>query len=221
MTDTRMTHTKKTDRRNFLKLASLLPIAGLTVSCTSLIPGQGPLPDLYRLSPKSTFDPKLPTIPWQLVLEQTSANASLNTTKIALQREANQMEYYANAGWVDKAPIMVQTLLVESFENTGKIVAVGRETIGLRSDFILKTELREFQTLYFGDKPTVRVVINAKIVQMPRRTIIGSQSFEANIPASSDQLDAIIAAFDEGLGKVTKKLVEWTLFNADPLYKKR
>ena len=216
-----MTDTRQNDRRNFLKLASLLPLAGMTASCTGLIPGQGPLPDLYRLSPKSTFDPNLPTVSWQLVLEQTTANASLNTTKIALQREANQMEYYANAGWVDKAPIMVQTLLVESFENTRKIVAVGRETIGLRSDFILKTELREFQTLYFNDTPTVRVVLNAKIVQMPRRTIIGSYSFETNVPVHSDKLDAVVAAFDEGLGKVTKKLVEWTLTTADQSYTKK
>ncbi len=217
----RNTDTNKKNRRNFLKLAALLPLVGITTSCTNLIPGQGPLPDLYRRSPKSTFDPRLPTVPWQLVLEQTGANASLNTTKIALQREANQMEYYANAGWVDKAPIMVQTLLVESFENTGKIVAVGRETIGLRSDFILKTELREFQTLYFDETPTVRVVINAKIVQMPRRTIIGSHSFEAKVPARSDQLDAVVAAFDIGLGKVTKKLVEWTISTANPLYNKK
>ncbi|WP_421779919.1 ABC-type transport auxiliary lipoprotein family protein [Kiloniella litopenaei] len=215
-----MDNTRDNNRRNFLKLAGLLPVSGLLASCATLIPGQGPLPDLYRLSPKSTFDTTLPEVPWQLVLEQTSANASLNTTKIALQRKTNQMEYYANAGWVDKAPIMVQTLLVESFENTGKIVAVGRETIGLRSDFILKTELREFQTLYFESTPEVRVVLNAKIVQMPRRTIIGSQSFEAKIPAQSDQLNSIVAAFDDGLGKVTKKLVEWTLFTAHSKYEK-
>ncbi|MEH6630714.1 MAG: ABC-type transport auxiliary lipoprotein family protein [Halopseudomonas aestusnigri] len=221
MTNTRKSASRTNHRRSFLKYAALVPLAGIMASCTNLIPGQGPLPDLYRLSPKSTFDSSLPTVPWQLVLEQTGANASLNTTKIALQREANQMEYYANAGWVDKAPIMVQTLLVESFENTGKIIAVGRETIGLRSDFILKTELREFQTLYFDKSPTVRVVINAKIVQMPRRTIIGSHSFEENVRAQSDQLDAVVAAFDEGLGKVTKKLVEWTLTTADPVYRKK
>ncbi|WP_020592502.1 ABC-type transport auxiliary lipoprotein family protein [Kiloniella laminariae] len=209
------------NRRTFLKFASLLPLAGATAACASLIPGQGPLPDLYRLSPKSTFDPDLPTVPWQLVLEQTTANASLNTTKIALQRQPNQMEYYANAGWVDKASAMIQSLLVESFENTRKIVSVGRETVGLRSDFILKTELREFQTQYFDGSPTVLITINAKIVQMPRRNIIGSNSFEARVPATADQLDKIIEAFDQALGKVTKHLVEWSLTTADAAYQKK
>ena len=59
------------------------------------------------------------------------------------------------------------TLLVESFENTGKIVAVGRQAIGLRSDFNLKSELREFQAEYFGGAkiPTVRVRINTKLIK--------------------------------------------------------
>ena len=37
----------------------------------------------------------------------------------------------------------LQTLIIESFENSGRIVAVGRESVGLRADFTLKTELRE------------------------------------------------------------------------------
>ena len=39
---------------------------------------------------------------------------------------------------------MVQTLLVESFENTGKIVAVARKATDIRADYVLKTDLREF-----------------------------------------------------------------------------
>ena len=43
---------------------------------------------------------------------------------------------------------MVQILVVEFFENAKKILGVGREQIGLRSDFVLKNELREFQAEY-------------------------------------------------------------------------
>ena len=61
-----------------------------------------------------------------------------------------QIEYYARSGWADRAPLMVQTLMIESFENSKKIVSVGRESIGLRADFILKTELRELQAVYYN-----------------------------------------------------------------------
>src|SRR3546814_3362056 len=43
---------------------------------------------------------------------------------------------------------MLQSLIVQSFDNTGRIVGVGRETAGLGADFVLKTDLRAFQAEY-------------------------------------------------------------------------
>ena len=109
---------------------------------------------------------------------------------------------------------MLQTLLVESFENTNKIVAVGRQSIGLRSDFTLKTELREFQVEHDAEAKTftVRVRINAKLVQQPKRNIVGSHSFEHTVEITDDSgMDSIIIAFDQAAGRGLKKLVEWTL----------
>jgi cholesterol transport system auxiliary component len=84
--------------------------------------------------------------------------------------------------------------------------------VGLRADYILKSELREFQAEYFrGDLPSVRVAINAKLVKLPRRVIIGSESFEATARAKADTMSDIILAYDEALGSVLKDLVEWTL----------
>ncbi len=193
-------------------MAAALPVVGLVGGCEGVLPGQGPPPRLFRLTPKSTFGDALPTVAWQLVVEMPVAAASLNTTRVALQRQATEIEYYARANWVDRSPTMVQTLIIESFENSGKIVAVGRESIGLRSDFVLKTELREFQAEYFdGPVPAARVQINAKLVKMPQRAIIGSVRIDRVAPAESDRLEAIVEAFDEALGKVLKNLVTWAL----------
>ncbi len=198
-------------RRQALKLLLAAPLAGLA-ACQVPVPGQGPPPELYRLSPKSTFRDDMPTVDWQLVLEAPRANAGIDTTRIALQRAPLQIEYYARAQWSDRAPQMIQTLMIESFENSGRIVAVGRDDVGLRADFVLKTELREFQTEYFnGGQPRGHVAMAARLVQMPRRAIIGSMAFEAREPARKDSVPAVIEAFDEALGKVLRRLVEWTL----------
>ena len=107
---------------------------------------------------------------------------------------------------------MVQTLMIESFENSQRIISVGRESVGLRADFVLKSELREFQAEYFdGAPPQVRVVMNVKLVRMPERTIIGSESFERRIAATADRLDDVVEAFDGALGKVLRQMVEWTI----------
>jgi cholesterol transport system auxiliary component len=189
--------------------AAVLSAAG----CTSVIPGANTEPPrIYDLSPKSTFAPDLPSVRWQLVIEQPVAAASLNTTRIALSRSPVTVDYYARAVWTDTAPRLVQTRLVESFENSKKIISVGRDAVGLRSDYVLKTELRQFEALYVDPgPPTVYVQINAKMVKMPERVIITNMTVQRKIRAASPALDDVIYAFDDALGKILKRVVEWAL----------
>lgn len=197
----------------------LIRVAALALglsACTGLIPGSGPVPDLYTLSPKSSFDTALPEVSWQLVVEVPFASGGLATQSIALRSNALELRYFAGARWIERAPRLVQTLLVESFENTGRIVAVGRAA-DLRSDFNLKSELREFQAEYESEAapPLIRVRLNAKIVQQPQREIIASANFEATARAAGTNMAGIITAFDEAFGKVLRRVVEWTLITAD------
>lgn len=197
----------------------LIRVAALALglsACTGLIPGSGPAPDLYTLSPKSSFDTALPEVSWQLVVEVPFASGGLATQSIALRSNALELRYFAGARWIERAPRLVQTLLVESFENTGRIVAVGRAA-DLRSDFNLKSELREFQAEYESEAapPLIRVRLNAKIVQQPQREIIASANFEATARAAGTNMAGIITAFDEAFGKVLRRVVEWTLITAD------
>ena len=182
-------------------------------ACGSLLPSPGPAPHLYTLTPKSTFRDDLPTATWQLVVEEPTAAGGLMTHNIALRMDPIELQYFAAGRWTERAPRMVQTLIVESFENTGRIVAVGREAVGLRSDYNLKTELREFQAEYVtpDQAPSVRVRVNAKIIAQPRREIIASRTFEASVPATSTAMEAVIRAFDAALGRVLKGIVEWAL----------
>ncbi len=198
-----------------VRLKPWLAAVGLTVvlAACELIPGTGPAPSLYNLTPKSTFDADIEPVAWQLVIEEPRASGGLDSTRIALRPTPTELKYFAEARWTERAPKMVQTLLIESFENTKKIVAVGRQTVGLRADYSLKTELREFQAQYFDDNPApvIRVRLNAKIIRQPRQEIIASESFEEVLRAEGSAMKAIITAFDLALGKVIKRLVMWAL----------
>ncbi|HKJ75212.1 MAG TPA: ABC-type transport auxiliary lipoprotein family protein [Alphaproteobacteria bacterium] len=202
-----------------LKLAGIVALAVLVPSCGGNLLGlpQGPAPDIYTLTPKSTFDKGLPKVKWQLVVDQPTAARGLDTRRIALHPSPTQIKYYAGARWTDRAPDMVQTLLLESFENTNKIVAVGRQTIGLRSDFDLAIDLREFQAEYHSgnDIPDVRVRMNVKIIKQPRQEIIASKNFEYVAKSKGTSVNDVVLAFDDALGKVLRRVVEWTLITAN------
>lgn len=217
-----MTAATATTRRRVTAMIMAVPAAGLAAACTQLVPGQSPPPTLYRLTPKSTFREDLPAVDWQLVLESPVADAGLNTTRIALQRNPMRLEYYARSSWTDRAPAMLQTLMIESFENSNKIISVGREAAKLRADFVLQSELREFQSEYFDTGvPSAHVRINVKLIRLPDRAIVASESFESVMPAAADQLDDVIEAFDVALGKVLRRIVEWTITAGTLTYVRR
>ncbi len=199
----------------FRRLARWLAAAAalaLVAGCTGVLPGRGEPPRLFTLTPKSTFADDLPRADWQLVIEEPVAAESLDTSRIAVQHTALSLQYYKQVRWTERAPLMVQTLLVESFENTGKIVAVGRLSTDLRADYVLKTDLREFQAEYRGNEaPVARVRLIAKLVKLPERAIIAAHAAEEVVPAKSSEIEDVVMAFDEALGKVLKSIVEWTL----------
>jgi len=200
------------DRRTALNGLAAVALAVPAAAC-GLLPRVNEPVDLYTLTPKTTYPDNLPKVDWQLVVESPVAAASLDTPRIALQRTLLTFEYYAESAWTDNAPAMVQTLLIESFESTKSIPAVGREAIGLRPDYVLKTDLREFEAIYEGENPipTIWVRMNAKLVKMPERRILASQTFGSKIPAAAGKLTDIVAAFDEALGRVLKQIVLFTL----------
>jgi len=199
--------------------ASALVGVVLALGACAVLPDVGAPLDLYTLTPKTTFEGPLPKVDWQLVVEMPLAAAGLDTSRIAIARSPFRLDYYAGAVWTENAPAMVQTLMIESFESTHRIVAVGREAIGLRPDYILKTDLREFQAMYDDANdlvPTILVRMNAKLVQMPERRIIAARTVEREVEAQSSRLADIITAFDTALGRVLKEIVVFTLTTPPP-----
>jgi cholesterol transport system auxiliary component len=195
-------------------VAAVVLLAG--AGCT-LFPTAQPPPRLFVLTPKSTFSKDLPTAGWQLTVGLPVADTGLNTARIALRRSPVSLEYFERANWIDTAPSMVQTLLLESFGNSNRIVAVGRQSVSLRADYSLLLELREFQAEYGADGvPSARVRINVKLVKMPQRNIIASIAVQKVVKARGADMVSVVEAFDAALGKALKRIVEWTLRTAPP-----
>lgn len=206
------------------RLMVLALVASVVTGCVDFPLAQEKPPRLYVLTPKSTYPADLKKVNWGLLVNLPNSPAGLNTARIALQDSPVELRYFNLANWTDFAPRMVQALMIESFENSGKIVSVGREQIGLRADFLLQTELREFQAEYqeripedattlgpTAAPPWARVRINAKLVKMPQREIVAHQTFESRVRAKQNRMTDIIEAFDEALGKTLKAIVVWTL----------
>lgn len=215
-------NTTKTGKSGFRFFATLALTFLFLSGCAVKLPGTGDPPRIFVLSPKSTFSDETPIVDWQLLIDSPIAAAGLNTSRIALRQSQIELEYFANAAWTDAAPKMIQRLVIESFENSGKIISVGRQAVGLRADFILATELREFQAEYEGkadnDPPDIRIRLNAKLVKMPQRTIVASKTYDYLVPAEGTDLVSVIRGYDAALGKVLKRVVGWSLVEGEKFH---
>jgi cholesterol transport system auxiliary component len=186
----------------------LIPLTG----CTLLFPPSAP--QLYRLTPRIDDAPYEPYVHKQLVIAVPVAPQSLDTDRIALSRNPPTLDYFAGAVWTDRAPVLLQGLLVEAFENGDRIVGVGRDSSGLNADYLLETELRKFEAHYTGTStqlPTVAVSMVAKLVKMSDRQVIGRRITAEQATAARNDLDSIVDAFDVAVGRILSKIVDWTL----------
>ncbi|HEV2551346.1 MAG TPA: ABC-type transport auxiliary lipoprotein family protein [Stellaceae bacterium] len=179
--------------------------------CGSLLPTGGAPPKLYTLTPATDF-PAGQAIRSQLLVDVPVSAAALDTERIALSRSAITIDYYAEAAWTDRAPLMIQSLVVQSFENSGRITAIGRESLALRADYVLRPELRHFEAEYHdAAAPSAHVAVGIKLVKMPDRTIVAQRNFEAAAPALANQMPAIVESFDKALHDAMRQIVDWTL----------
>ena len=190
--------------------------------CASLL-GLGPAPHLYRVTPKSTYPVRLPHASGQLLVDVPFAPAGLDTERIALSRSVVSIDYFADSEWIDRVPLMVQTALLDSFENSKAVIAIDREAVGLRADLILKTDIRHFEALYDSrdGAPEVWVAISSRLVDPSSRDVVGQAAFERRERAQGNDMAQIVFAFDEALGGVIKDIVLWTVRNPTLLGKQR
>lgn len=194
-----------------LLLLCVLPgcttIAGLSAAATPN--------ELYVLTPKSTFDRNLPSLRYQIAVEEPTATAAVDTDQIAVQPTPLRVQYLPAARWIDRAPLIVQALMIESFENSGKVPAVGSSAIGLRADFLIVTDIREFQANVPTDNPDsplqVDVRLNIKLIDAFSDRIISSRSFEEFSLSPTDGAVDIVGAFDAALGDTLRDAVEWSI----------
>jgi cholesterol transport system auxiliary component len=195
-----------------LRRQFLIGAAGLLAGC-GLVPDVSQPLTLYTLKPKLTPQ-NLPRVGWQLVVAEPAAERDIDTTRIALTRTPNVIEYFAGGNWSDTAPNLVQAKLIEAFEATNAILAVGRDAAGLKPDYILQSDLRDFQAEYQGGgAPNAHVRLISKLVQMPDRRIVRTVAAEASTPASGKELSAVVSAFEVALGQVLDKTVTAILTN--------
>lgn len=196
-------------RRGLLVGAGSMALA----ACSGNLIGPPPASQIYVLHPDFPALPEAPMADWQLVIADPIAPQSLDRERIALLRAPNAMDYYANAQWNDRVPELLQSLLVEAFEKSGRIKAVGRDVQDLAGNYILETEIRDFEAYYPvpDTAPKIRVSLTATFMGSLRHDVVATMHSEHEAQAAANDLWSVTAAFTQATGAAISEIVNWSL----------
>lgn len=195
-------------------LALSITIGVVLTGCGGIF-SDTPRRPLYQLKPAVVFSSPVRHVSAQLLLALPNAPAGLDTNRVALSRAPMSLDYFADAEWTDSAPLVVQAALLDGFEKSGAVPAVGRDTAGLRADYILETDLRDFTAAYDSPNgpPRVTVAFSLKLIKIPDRKILAQRSIIRQQPAAGNKIPDIVEAFNAALGSAVEEAVRWTAGN--------
>lgn len=202
------------------RISRRMAIAALALApagCSGLLGGGGPPTSLYTLTSLHDFPSNGPPLKLEILIDKPSSSDALDTVRIALRRNQLSFDYYADAAWTDPAPRMVQGLLVDSLQRSGRVTAVSRDTLAIRGDFELRIELRHFEAEYTGDAPlpTVRIELGLILVRVEDRAVVGTRTVATSAQPAKNDVPSVVAAFDEALRAAMRDTLTWTLAAAE------
>jgi len=179
--------------------------------CALATVGTDAAPDIYVLTtPDIDLGSERPPISLQVVIDEPYAPAALDSNRIVYQPSPNEIRYFAGARWSDRAPLMVQALLVDTLDRTGKFQAVGRRSAGMRSDFIVRMSIVTFAAEKSGSSTeSVHVHFNAQLVRRFSDEIVAGRRFEAIAQPKSNNMLDIVNAFDDAMVVSLGDLSAW------------
>ncbi|MCI0467504.1 MAG: ABC-type transport auxiliary lipoprotein family protein [Beijerinckiaceae bacterium] len=140
----------------------------------------------------------------QLAIALPDATLPANSDGIVVRTGSQSVAYLTGAQWADKLPSLVQSRLIESFQNAHLLRSVGRP--GILADATLQTTLRRFEL--DAAQSEAAVEISAQLIGSSGRIIAG-RLFAASVPAPSSEPSMVAAALEAALRQVMREIVVW------------
>ena len=132
---------------------------------------------------------------WSALLEKVFT--ALDTSRLMVRPKADQVSYYKGTAWSDRLPRLVQTRMIETFQNSGAVKSVSPSS----GQYALQTELRAFNIDVTSGRAAAEIDVFAKLVNTNTGKVVASKGFSSRVPAeapaTADPLSLIVAGAGE------------------------
>jgi cholesterol transport system auxiliary component len=187
-------------RRSFLVLAAgaaSLSLAGC---------GGGPAPTTFDLSAPREGLRRSAGGRRAIVVAEPTAVSTLDSERIVVRAANAELTYLPRAQWSDRLPKLVQTRLIQTFENSGR-AAVGRPGDRLAGAYQLLLDIRAFEIREASRDAFVEVAV--KLVHASSGAVSNARLFAAASSVGAIDGAGAAQALDQALGRVLADITTW------------
>ncbi|AMJ59171.1 ABC-type transport auxiliary lipoprotein family protein [Bosea sp. PAMC 26642] len=165
----------------------------------------GPTPTTYDLSAPRDFG-RVGGGAALVVAEPTTVQ-TLDSDRVIVKDSSGALSFAGGAQWADRVPKLVQTRLIQTFENGSRLGSVARPGERIVPELQLNTDIRAFNI----DTATGSAVveITAKLVGDRTGRVQRARLFTACVPATAGDGGAAAQALDRALSQVLVEIVRW------------
>ncbi len=163
---------------------------------------------VYSLSPLQAPPEGAKPLEKQIAVSDPSALLTYDSDKVLAQTGGNELAPIGNAKWADSLTKLVQSRIVQSFENTGSLNEVSRPIEGGVPEFQLATEIRKFQIVDAPERKA-EAQISAKVIAADGH-IVAARVFDGSAPVKSAEEADAAKGLNEAFGKILSALIPWT-----------
>jgi len=202
---------KMTLRTTTLAIAATAMLSGC--SALSALSGAATPLDAYDLTASAPPVTALNTTSRQLVVELPTAPGALSNDRILIRPHPLQAAYLPDGKWAEDVPVMLQTLMVRSFEDTGAFRYIGRNPLGTSGDYAFLTELTDFQAEAApdGKSATIRLRLTARMVREDDAQVLSSRTFNSTADVASTETLALVEGFNAASQALLTDVTTWAL----------
>jgi cholesterol transport system auxiliary component len=192
------------------RLAQLISVgaAVLAAGCVSILPEAAPAKPRFHIEAADAGALSGAALQWSLVIDDPRATRVYDTVRIAVSPGPGKIEYLAGAEWADRAPRLFQTALTQTFEDAGRILAVGDRVAIPVADLVLQTDIRRMEVDVASRDRAAVVEIYARLTD-GKGNVFSARKFETRVNANSTEPNAVYSAFDAAFDEVLTGIVGW------------
>lgn len=161
----------------------------------------------YVLSSEQPRNPAVATQGPVLLVSAPRARAGYDVRGIAYVRQPLKLDYYAHNEWADQPAGMIEPLLIDALEASGRFRAVLSAASGLSADLRLDTEITSLRHEFFAKPSQGRVTIYAQFIDVAKGEVRGTRRFDAVIPATTEDAYGGVTAMNRSLQQVLDDIV--------------